>query len=71
MPVGGNGVFRILVGVDGSTPSRRALEGAVEEAQLRAGEVFAVTAWAFPPVRVVHHSPAPVLVIRSRPGAGE
>ena len=50
--MGGNGVFRIVVGVDGSAPSRRALEWAVEEARLRGGEVQAVTAWAFPPVTV-------------------
>nr|BFE45601.1 hypothetical protein GCM10017547_34940 [Pseudarthrobacter oxydans] len=50
--MGGNGMFRIVVGVDGSAPSRRALEWAVEEARLRNGEVHAVTAWAFPPVTV-------------------
>jgi nucleotide-binding universal stress UspA family protein len=50
--MGGNGVFRIVVGVDGSASSRRALEWAVEEARLRGGEVHAVTAWAFPPVTV-------------------
>lgn len=50
--MGGNGVFSIVVGVDGSAPSRRALEWAVEEALLRGGEVHAVTAWAFPPVTV-------------------
>lgn len=48
----GNGVFRIVVGVDGSAPSRHALEWAVEEARLRSGEVHAVTAWEFPPVTV-------------------
>ena len=50
--MGGNGVFRIGVGVDGSAPSHRALEWAVEEARLRGGEVHAVTAWAFPAVTV-------------------
>jgi nucleotide-binding universal stress UspA family protein len=50
--MGGNGVFRIMVGVDGSAPSRRALEWAVEETRLRGGEVHAVTTWAFPAVTV-------------------
>lgn len=44
--------FRIVVGVDGSAPSRLALEWAVTEARLRQGQVRAVTAWAFPPVTV-------------------
>lgn len=46
-------VFRVVVGVDGSAPSRLALEWAVEEARLRNGEVQAVTAWEFPPVSSV------------------
>ncbi|WP_104062085.1 universal stress protein [Arthrobacter sp. 4R501] len=50
--MGGDGVFRIVVGVDGSAPSRLALEWAVNEARLRHGEVKAVTAWQFPPVTV-------------------
>lgn len=50
--MGGDGVFRIVVGVDGSAPSRLALEWAVSEARLRHGEVKAVTAWQFPPVTV-------------------
>lgn len=48
----GDEVFRIVVGVDGSAPSRLALEWAVTEARLRHGEVMAVTAWEFPPVTV-------------------
>ncbi|KRE72786.1 universal stress protein [Arthrobacter sp. Soil762] len=48
----GNGVFRIVVGVDGSAPSRVALEWAVDEARRRNGEVQAVTAWQFPTVTV-------------------
>lgn len=44
--------FRILAGVDGSAPSRLALEWAVEEARLRHGQVRVVTAWEFPPVTV-------------------
>lgn len=48
----GDSVFRIVVGVDGSAPSRLALEWAVDEARLRRGEVQAITAWQFPPVTV-------------------
>ena len=50
--MGGDEVFRIVVGVDGSAPSRLALEWAVAEARLRHGDVKAVTAWQFPPVTV-------------------
>ncbi|MET3141351.1 UNVERIFIED_ORG: nucleotide-binding universal stress UspA family protein [Arthrobacter sp. UYEF10] len=50
--MGGDGVFRILAGVDGSAPSRLALEWAVTEARLRHGQVRVVTAWEFPPVTV-------------------
>lgn len=50
--MGGDGEFRIVAGVDGSAPSRLALEWAVAEARLRNGEVQAVTAWEFPPVTV-------------------
>ncbi|WP_374953628.1 universal stress protein [Arthrobacter sp. Y81] len=38
-------------GVDGSAPSRLALEWAVTEARLRHGQVRAVTAWEFLPSR--------------------
>lgn len=48
----GDGVFRIVVGVDRSAPSRLALEWAVAEARLRHGQVSVVTAWEFPPVTV-------------------
>lgn len=44
--------FRIVAGVDGSAPSRLALEWAVMEARLRNGQLRAVTAWEFPPVTV-------------------
>lgn len=44
--------FRIVAGVDGSAPSRLALEWAITEARLRHGRVRAVTAWEFPPVTV-------------------
>lgn len=45
----GDEEFRILAGVDGSAPSRLALEWAVTEARLRHGQVRVVTAWQFPP----------------------
>lgn len=44
--------FMIVAGVDGSAPSRLALEWAVMEARLRNGQLRAVTAWEFPPVTV-------------------
>lgn len=50
--MGGDGVFSIVVGVDGSAPSRLALEWAVTEARLRNGQVRTVTAWEFPPATV-------------------
>ncbi|KUM37457.1 universal stress protein [Arthrobacter sp. EPSL27] len=50
--MGGDGVFSIVAGVDGSAPSRLALEWAITEARLRNGQVRAVTAWEFPPVTV-------------------
>lgn len=39
---------RIVVGIDGSEPSRRALEWAVAEARLRGAAVQAVHAWSLP-----------------------
>ena len=39
---------RIVVGVDGSAPSRAALAWAVGQAKLTGAEVEAVTAWEFP-----------------------
>lgn len=50
--MGGGTGFRIVAGVDGSAPSRLALEWAVAEARLRRGQVRVVTAWDFPPVTV-------------------
>ncbi|PVZ60898.1 universal stress protein [Arthrobacter sp. H-02-3] len=50
--MGGDTGFRIVAGVDGSAPSRLALEWAVMEARLRNGQLRAVTAWEFPPVTV-------------------
>ena len=44
----GSGTFRIVVGVDGSDQSRAAMDWAVEESRLRAGEIQALTAWSFP-----------------------
>lgn len=43
-----NGGFRIVVGVDGSDPSRAAMDWAVEEARLRNGQVLALSAWHYP-----------------------
>jgi nucleotide-binding universal stress UspA family protein len=43
---------QIVVGVDGSSHSRRALEWAIEEAQLKDAEVTAVFAWQFPLIGV-------------------
>ncbi|VEH41169.1 Universal stress protein Rv1996/MT2052 [Kocuria rosea] len=42
--------FRIVVGVDGSPESLRALEWAVTEARLRHGQVHVVTAWQHPSI---------------------
>jgi nucleotide-binding universal stress UspA family protein len=42
---------RIVVGVDGSTASKRALRWALDEAKLRGAELVAVHAW-MPPVPV-------------------
>lgn len=42
------GVNKIVVGVDGSEASRRALRWAVDEAELRDAEVIAVHAWEVP-----------------------
>ena len=42
--------FHVVVGVEGSAESRRALEWAVTEARLRQGHVTAVTAWESPAV---------------------
>ena len=39
---------RIIVGVDGSEPSRQALRWAVDEARLRGAELEIVSAWEFP-----------------------
>lgn len=50
--VGGRRFFRIVAGVDGSAPSRLALEWAVGEARPRHGQVRVETAWEFPPVTV-------------------
>jgi nucleotide-binding universal stress UspA family protein len=39
---------RIVVGIDGSEPARRALAWAFEEADLRGADVVAVHAWTYP-----------------------
>ncbi|MDX5455587.1 MAG: universal stress protein, partial [Rhodococcus sp. (in: high G+C Gram-positive bacteria)] len=43
-----NAAFQVVVGVDGSPQSHRALEWAITEARLRHGHVKVVTAWQFP-----------------------
>jgi nucleotide-binding universal stress UspA family protein len=45
-----NGASRIVVGVDGSAPSRAALRWAVRQAALTGGTVDAVLAWQIPAV---------------------
>jgi nucleotide-binding universal stress UspA family protein len=40
---------RIVVGVDGSEPSKRALRWAADQAKLVGAELEAVTAWEYPP----------------------
>lgn len=42
--------FRIVVGVDGSDSSQRALDWALDEARLRTGQVHIVTAWHYPAI---------------------
>lgn len=42
------GIFRVVVGVDGSDSSMGALDLALEEARLRTGQVHIVTAWHYP-----------------------
>jgi hypothetical protein len=49
---------RIVVGVDGSVPSKAALRWALRQARLTGAVVEAVTAWEF---RVVYSYPAPVI----------
>ena len=44
----GNGQHRIVVGVDGSAPSKAALTWAVSQARLAGATVEAVIAWEFP-----------------------
>lgn len=43
---------RIIVGVDGSKLSERALEWAITEARLQGARLHVITAWDFPPVVV-------------------
>jgi nucleotide-binding universal stress UspA family protein len=49
---------RIVVGVDGSVPSKAALRWALRQAHLTGAVVEAVTAWEFP---LVYGYPAPVI----------
>jgi nucleotide-binding universal stress UspA family protein len=50
---------RIVVGVDGSAPSRAALRWAVEQARLTGGTVEAVIAWQLP-LMLMNHGSAPI-----------
>jgi nucleotide-binding universal stress UspA family protein len=51
-------VAKIVVGIDGSDPSKDALRWAVEEARLRKADVVAVHAWQ-PPPTIPGPGPAP------------
>jgi nucleotide-binding universal stress UspA family protein len=51
---------RIVVGVDGSDPARRALQWAVEEARLRGAAVEALYAWTYPYVGSIPVTPVVV-----------
>ena len=42
------GAYRIVVGVDGSPASGKALEWAIEEARVRGGSLRVITAWHYP-----------------------
>ena len=48
---------RIVVGVDGSEPSHRALEWAVEEARLRHANLEVVHAWTYSPLGTSPYHP--------------
>ena len=52
---------RIVVGVDGSEGSDRALAFALEEGRLRDWEVEVVHAWAFPAITYSPYGPTPTL----------
>jgi nucleotide-binding universal stress UspA family protein len=52
---------RIVVGVDGSAPSRAALRWAVGQARLTGGTVHAVIAWQLP-MTLMSHGWAPIYV---------
>ena len=65
----GSGTFRIVVGVDGSDQSRAAMDWAVEESRLRAGEIQALTAWSFPYVSDASRE-ADLVVVGSRGHGG-
>lgn len=47
-PGGRRAEHLIVVGVDGSEPSKAALDWAIRQARLTGAEVLAVTAWAYP-----------------------
>ena len=49
---------RIVVGVDGSHPSERALRWAIEEARVRGASLEVVHAWQFPSVGLIPYGGA-------------
>ena len=53
----------IVVGIDGSEPSKQALRWAVEEARLRGGEVEVVCAWQYPALALTHYHGAALPII--------
>ena len=54
---------KIVVGVDGSVGSQRALEWAAREAVLRGAELVAVHAWHFPPAAYVPYVPSASITV--------
>ena len=58
------GAARIVVGVDGSAPSRAALRWAIRQAELTGATIDAVIAWQYP-VATAGYAWAPVAVIDS------
>ena len=62
---------KIVVGVDGSPGSRRALEWAVREAARRDAELVVLHAWHFPSAAYVPYVPASSITVGVMEEAGE
>ena len=62
---------KIIVGVDGSSGSQRALEWAVNEAAIRNAELVVVHAWHFPAAAYVPYVPAASITTGVMEEAGE